>query len=95
MNNDLLVKSEEKTTVTRLQSGQLLFQCFSFMAGVRFLDETSGDKDVTHIKLDDFARAFHGTATKTTQNFVRSDKPRLSSPAPGAEVEFPQTPEHA
>ena len=64
---ELVAKAKEKVALTRLQSGQLSFHRYSTLAGVRFVQELSREKDVSHISLDEFARAFHGTATKNTR----------------------------
>ena len=79
MSTELLVKAEEKVPLTRLQTGQLSFHRYTFLAGIRFVMEMSDDKDVTNISLDDFARAFHGTASKTSRKSSKQQIRRLIS----------------
>lgn len=77
MTHDLLVKARASVSLIKLPSGQLRFLRFTVLSGVRFLDELAEDKDVLHISLDDFARAFHGTATKSTRKRSKSQIRRL------------------
>ena len=67
MSMALVAKAQEKVELTRLQSGQLSFHRYTTLGGVRFVQEMSKDKGVTHISVEEFARAFHGTATKNTR----------------------------
>ena len=77
MSSDLITKAKDKVVSTRLQSGQLSFHRYTFLAAVVFIEALSVGKDVSHITLDDFARAFHGTSTKTTRKRSKDQIRRL------------------
>ena len=71
MNTTLIEQAQDKVALTRLSTGQLSFHRYTFLAGIRFLVEVSGENDVTHFSLDEWARAFLGTAAKRTREIAK------------------------
>lgn len=73
MTTELMTRASALPLMRR-QNGELLFPRFTTLAGVRYVDEMTREKDVVRISVDEFARAFHGIASSSNR---RKSKPQL------------------
>lgn len=71
MSTDLVEKALDKVQITRTQSGDLRLPRYTANGAIILLNEKCQNRDYAFVSLDEWARTFLGTVSKTTRQIAK------------------------